>query len=114
MKNRSSFFVFLFVFTLSFPDFSADTSIDLLAVEKGDLPFVFTAPHGGERDIPGGKEKPKGAKVRDVNIELLAKKTSEALEKRLDARPYSVIAQFSRRYVDANRGPDFDMDQAYG
>ncbi|HLS28235.1 MAG TPA: hypothetical protein VK041_06255 [Opitutales bacterium] len=100
-----------FAVLLSAAQAASDILID---VQKGDLPIVISAPHGGSADIPGGEEKTEGTTVRDMNTEQLAKLIADRLAERLNGKPHYVIAQFSRRYVDANRGPGFSESQAYG
>lgn len=84
---------------------------DFLLIEKGTLPIILSAPHGGAVVVPNTPER-KGENVvyfvtvRDRNVDTIAKKTADALEKRLGGRPYVVIAKFSRKYADANRPPD--------
>src|SRR5690625_1950575 len=91
-----------------------DADIDrLIDVQKGNLPIVISAPHGGTSAIPDGEERTEGVTVRDMNTDRLAKLLAERLAERLEGKPYYVIAEFSRRFVDANRGPDFNEDQAY-
>ena len=85
---------------------------DFIAVQKGDLPIIFSAPHGGTMAIPGVPErKGEGMKKggagffagRDGNTELLTPAIAAAIEKRLGKKPYFVIAKMHRKYVDANR-----------
>jgi N-formylglutamate amidohydrolase/glutamine amidotransferase-like uncharacterized protein len=76
--------------------------------EAGDLPIILSAPHGGRGEIPGVPERKDGS-VRsfntnsDINTDKLTEQLADALEKKLGKRPYTVIAQFHRRYLDANR-----------
>lgn len=88
---------------------------DYVIVQKGDLPFIITAPHGGRLKLAGvpvrtgdGVEKKVGSKKNftfafDSNTDKLALTLADEIEKRLGKRPYVVIAKFSRRYIDANR-----------
>ncbi len=85
---------------------------DFISVQKGDLPIILSAPHGGLLEIPGVPErKGEGMKKgpsgffagRDVNTELLTAAIATALEKRLGKKPYFVISKAHRKYVDPNR-----------
>lgn len=80
----------------------------LLTVQKGALPIILSAPHGGRKVIEGVPARQgDGAKrfttVRDENTAELAQQLANALAGRLGARPYLVIAQFARKNVDPNR-----------
>ena len=92
---------------------------DFISVQKGDLPIIFSAPHGGMMPIPGVPErKGEGMKTggagffagRDENTELLAAAIAAAIEKRLGKKPYFVIAKAHRKYVDANRPPEIAVE----
>ncbi|MCX7048940.1 MAG: hypothetical protein NTX50_26070 [Candidatus Sumerlaeota bacterium] len=85
---------------------------DYIAVQKGNLPVILSAPHGGQMAVPGvdprkgeGLEKgPRGfVDSRDTNVDLLAFEVSAALERKLGKKLYYVAAKFHRKYVDANR-----------
>ena len=84
------------------------TPDDLITVEKGDLPIILSAPHGGGKEIPGVAVR-KGVGIRqfvtssDVSTDRLTEDLADAIEDRLGARPYVVIARFHRKYLDANR-----------
>ena len=84
----------------------------LVTVEKGELPVILSAPHGGLRAIPGampregnGLERRPGGFVtgRDTATEELATATARAIEKLLGKRPYLVAARSHRKYMDPNR-----------
>ncbi|MFO0902619.1 MAG: N-formylglutamate amidohydrolase [Pirellulales bacterium] len=86
----------------------------LVVVQKGTLPVILSAPHGGTLAIPdaeprrgeGLARKPGGFVVaRDGGTEELAAAVSAALEKRTRAKPHSVVARSHRKYLDPNRKP---------
>ena len=84
----------------------------LITVQKGNIPIVLSAPHGGRYLISGVPER-NGKQItrnfitqRDANTSELAEDLSLALEKRFGAKPYLIIARFDRKYLDANRRPD--------
>ncbi len=72
------------------------------------LPIILSAPHGGRQSIPGVLPR-SGAGVaqfaigRDNNTDELAKTIAVRLEKRLNAKPFLVVAHIERKYLDANR-----------
>lgn len=92
---------------------------DLVAVQEGKLPIILSAPHGGTKPIPDvpartGEGMTKGGAGyftgRDVGTEELAHAVAEAIEAKLKAKPYFVIARFHRKYLDANRPTAIGME----
>ena len=92
---------------------------DFISIQKGDLPIILSAPHGGLQPIPGVPERAgEGLKKggagffagRDENTELLAAAIARALESRLGKKPYFVIAKMHRKFVDANRPPEIAVE----
>jgi N-formylglutamate amidohydrolase len=83
----------------------------LLIVHNGTLPIVLSAPHGGRQPIPGVTAR-RGAGVthfstaRDHYTDELTERIVIELDRILAATPFSVIAQFERKYADANRAPE--------
>ena len=75
------------------------------------LPIILSAPHGGRDAIPGvavrrGVGVAQFATGRDHNTGELAERIAAKLQERLGAKPFLVIANFDRKYVDANRPRD--------
>jgi N-formylglutamate amidohydrolase len=74
----------------------------------GMLPIILAAPHGGRQPIPGISAR-RGIGVaqfttgRDNNTDELAEKVASKIEEKFGAKPFLVVAQFERKYVDANR-----------
>ena len=114
---------FALALALAVPAFAADPPalkpLDYVAVQPGKIPVIISAPHGGGKDIPGAKPRtgeglPKGPAGfftgRDLGSEELAYQIAEAVEKKLGAKPYFVIAKFHRKYVDANRPPEIGVE----
>ena len=72
------------------------------------MPIILSAPHGGRQSLPGVPAR-RGAGViqfatgRDNNTDELAETIAVRLEKRLNAKPFLVIARIERKYLDANR-----------
>ncbi|QEL20336.1 N-formylglutamate amidohydrolase [Limnoglobus roseus] len=103
----------LLLFVLVVPSLAADDDkpmipAGMLTVQKGELPIIVSAPHGGRKPIPNcperkGKGIPKFATVNDTNTDELAKKVLAAIEKKMHAKPYGVVAHFERKYADVNR-----------
>jgi N-formylglutamate amidohydrolase len=81
---------------------------DLVVLQKGTLPIIISAPHGGRKKVPDVPERlgvgiTSFATVLDANTDLLAQKFSVELEKLLNGKPWLVIAKFERKYIDVNR-----------
>jgi N-formylglutamate amidohydrolase len=80
----------------------------LLTVWAGSLPIILSAPHGGRQAIPGIPSR-RGIGVaqftveRDGNTAELAEAVGGKLSSRLGGKPFLVVAEFERKYVDANR-----------
>lgn len=79
-----------------------------VSVQKGTLPIIVSAPHGGKIPLPDvperiGLDVKMFAKVRDTNTDLLAEKFIAAIEKQLGGKVWFVIARCERRFVDFNR-----------
>ncbi len=92
---------------------------DFVLVQKGTLPVIVSAPHGGRNKLPDVPERrgagvEKFATVRDENTAELAERFAAALEKQLGGKPWLVVARFERKYVDANRPPGaaYESDRA--
>lgn len=91
----------------------AQTSFDpaaYITVREGLIPIVISAPHGGDKLLPGVPHRvDTGQKffaiVRDQRTAELAERIAVHLAKNLGGEPYLVIARFDRRHVDANRAP---------
>jgi len=86
-----------------------------VSVQKGTLPIIVSAPHGGKRPLPEvperlGKDVKMFAKVRDVNTDVLAESFIAAVEKQLGGKVWYVIARCERKQVDFNR----PREAAYG
>jgi N-formylglutamate amidohydrolase len=83
----------------------------LLINSNGTLPIILSAPHGGSQSIPNVRER-RGLGVahfstaRDHYTDELTERIVVELDRILGAIPFSVIAQFERKYADANRPPE--------
>jgi N-formylglutamate amidohydrolase len=81
---------------------------DFVSVQKGTLPIIVSAPHGGKLALPDvsdrvGKDVKMFATVRDANTDLLAEKFVEGIEKKLGGKVWFVLARCERKQVDFNR-----------
>lgn len=89
---------------------------ELITAQRGTLPIVISAPHGGMVRVPGSQDRLKGVLVRDANTAEVALLVAQRLTHKLGGKPSFVIAQFSRRDADANRSPEsgeaFETDAA--
>ena len=83
---------------------------DLIMAQRGDLPIIISAPHGGVARIAGSKDREKGVQVLDTNTAQLAALVAQRITAKLGRRPYYVIAEFSRKDVDANRPAAASVD----
>ena len=84
---------------------------DFVTVQRGTLPIIISAPHGGRKKVPDVPERlgvgvTNFATVLDNNTAELAEKLAAELERRLEGKPWMVIARFERKYLDVNRAPD--------
>jgi N-formylglutamate amidohydrolase len=85
-------------------------TIGLVTIEAGDLPIILSAPHGGSDAIPSvpvrqgeGEGVDRFNARSDFGTDKLTEKLADAIEEKLGKRPYTVIARFHRKYLDANR-----------
>jgi N-formylglutamate amidohydrolase len=77
-------------------------------VQKGNLPIIISAPHGGNDVITGvpvrtGVGVTDFTTVRDNGTEELAYALATAVQQRFGKKPYVVVSKASRSYVDLNR-----------
>ena len=87
----------------------------LVARYRGALPVILTCPHGGD-DQPPGVENPRtGAglpaecrfKIKtDRFTRTVTRGIAQVLYDIFAEAPYVVLANFHRKYIDANRSPD--------
>jgi N-formylglutamate amidohydrolase len=88
------------------------SSVDgLVAVGIGNLPIILAAPHGGRQAIPGvpvrrGIGVPQFSTQRDNNTAELTDMIGFKLGARFGAKPFMIVANFERKYADANRAPE--------
>jgi N-formylglutamate amidohydrolase len=114
-------FLSLGVFSYAVETFAQNQSEhqELLTVWAGMLPIILSAPHGGRQSIPGAPLR-RGTGVtqfvtgRDNNTDELAETIAIRLEKRLNAKPFLVVARFERKYLDLNRPTESAYESTEG
>lgn len=87
---------------------------ELVLIRQGNLPIILSAPHGGSGGISGVSPrtgKTEGIRqfvtVRDGMTDRLAIATADAIVRKSGKQPHLVVARFSRKFVDANRPPQW-------
>lgn len=90
---------------------------DLVTVQKGTLPVIISAPHGGRSKVPDVPERIGSGltnfqTVRDENTAELVDRLLVEIETLLGAKPWAVIARFERKYLDVNRPPEQGYESA--
>lgn len=107
--------VLAFVLAFAVPaSAAADDAQSLVTASRGDLPLILTAPHDGTGNVGLAASRVNGVTVRDLGTGELARRTADLIGQKTGKRPYLVIAEFSRKYVDANRPPEeaYESDAA--
>jgi N-formylglutamate amidohydrolase len=102
--------LFVFITLLSSPLWAQEPKglQEFFTLWAGMLPIILSAPHGGRQPIPGISAR-RGIGVaqfttgRDNNTDELAEKVASKIEEKFGAKPFLIVAQFERKYVDANR-----------
>ncbi len=93
----------------------------LVETQQGDLPIILSAPHGGKRAVPEvdarkGDNLPVGQGKfvvdRDGGTQELALQIAQEIERRFGKKPYFVIANAHRKYIDFNRPPENAFEDA--
>lgn len=86
----------------------------LVVTQRGELPIILSAPHGGNEIVLGAeprkgeglKRQPGGfVTARDAGIEELAHEVADAIALRFGKPPYFVISRAHRKFLDPNRAP---------
>lgn len=77
---------------------------------SGELPIIITAPHGGLQEVPGCTERSRvGSRFvnrPDAHTSRLARDIADEMQRLTGKAPYLVIANFHRKYIDANRAAE--------
>lgn len=99
-------------FVLALTPAAAAQTNAFLQVQRGDLPIIITAPHGGALAIPGVPKRigPAGelnsgkfVTGQDLRTFELATATAARVEAITGKQPYLVAMKAHRQYVDPNR-----------
>lgn len=83
---------------------------DLVTTEKGTIPILITAPHGGDQPIPNVAKREDQSLGRDTGTYEIATELAAHLKDALGGKVYLVAARFQRGYIDANRAPEKAYD----
>jgi N-formylglutamate amidohydrolase len=97
---------------LSLVSAAAAQTNEFLQVQRGELPVIITAPHGGSLAIPGVPKRvgPEGelksgkfVTGQDTRTFELATATAKRVEELTGKKPYLVAMKAHRQFVDPNR-----------
>ena len=96
------------------------TTERLVSRHRGTLPVLISCPHGGSEQPDGVSERDGGAtptgcnfeKKSDLNTRDVALGIAQRLVDLFGEAPYVVIADYHRKYIDANRSPDCAYESA--
>ncbi len=99
-ENRVPVFTLIALFAVVLV---ADAAESLVLAERGDLPIILVAPHGGSLQIPDVPPRTNGVVSQDSRTLELTRSTADQIEKLCGHRPYVVAAKFHRKYLDVNR-----------
>jgi N-formylglutamate amidohydrolase len=106
----------LFAYVAPMSESLAETASEqFMVVQHGQLPIVISAPHGGTMLLPGVAARQNHGDHqfnigRDVRTLELAQKLAAAIELKLGHAPFTVIAKFERKHIDANRPAVYAYD----
>ena len=79
---------------------------------RGTMPIILTCPHGGTGTPLGVQEREKTktesscrnfTRSRDVETDIVTEGVAQKILQLTGLSPYVVIAEFSRKFIDANR-----------
>ncbi len=94
------------------------TPSDLVLIQRGTLPIILTAPHGGREPIPGIPPRNLEGKkntVRywahgDPGTDIVVQSMAREIRALTGHDVYMVMARFDRKFIDANRAPAIAYD----
>jgi N-formylglutamate amidohydrolase len=84
---------------------------NLVSSYKGTLPVILTCPHNGNQQPPGVSERTNLANcsgftvIPDAYTRIITIELAQSILKNFGKAPYVVIAEFHRKYIDANAVP---------
>lgn len=85
---------------------------NLVSSYRGTLPVVLTCPHDGNQQPPGVNERTDSAHCNNFRIiadsytRVITVDVTQSVFNNFGNVPSVVIAEFSRKYIDANREPE--------
>src|SRR3954449_10862231 len=80
--------------------FGRNKYIEYLA---GDLPLIFSAPHGGREKPEELPDREMGTFAFDTNTQELARAVADELHMRTGHWPHVIICRVTRKKIDCNR-----------
>ncbi len=84
---------------------------NLVSSNRGTLPVILTCPHDGNQQPPGVSERTNLANCSNFTVlpdsytRVITVDVAQSILKNFGKAPYVVIAEFARKYIDANRDP---------
>lgn len=87
-------------------------SAPLVTVRQGTLPIILSVPHGGVKRIPGVPRRKTGVTVSDTGTREIAWAVARHIERKTGRKPYLVVAEFDRSYIDVNRAEAQALEDA--
>ncbi len=78
---------------------------------RGTLPVILTCPHDGIQQPPGANQRTDLAHCNnfrtmpDSYTRVITVDVAQSIFENLGKAPYVVVAEFARKYIDANRDP---------
>jgi N-formylglutamate amidohydrolase len=84
---------------------------NLVSSNRGTLPVILTCPHDGSQQPPGVNQRTDSAHCNnfrtlpDSYTRIITVEVAQSIFNNLGKAPYVVIAEFARKYIDANREP---------
>ena len=110
----------LILIVVSAPLMAQGVPDDLVLIQKGELPIILTAPHGGRHAVPEvavrnieGKPQPQYNIGGDTNTDVLVQEMAREIKRLTGKDVYVVMARFQRRFIDANRAPKIAFEDTH-
>jgi len=81
-----------------------------LWIQRGDMPFIITVPHGGPLTVNGVEIRKKGTIITDIRTLELVELLNDLFIKIFSRKPYIVASRISRKYIDFNRSRECALE----
>ena len=84
---------------------------NLVSSSRGTLPVILTSPHNGNQQPAGVNQRTDSAHCTNFTIlpdsytRIITVEVAQSIFNNLGKAPYVVIAEFGRKYIEANREP---------